>query len=211
MTDRTQPPMPAFGEPPTEAPTSWTTPQYAYPGPGAPAYPPAAEGQVYQPGAVAYPPPGFQPGTPQASLTPAGPERVGTGLLFALGGALLGGALTVILWKFGIQWSFTSFVLAAASVYLYRAGSGGVLKQGVVPLIGLIVAGTVVSFFACVAVDAYGYWASEDIDGSPWAFVADNIFRPEVLGSYARDIAFCVVFATLGMFSTLRRVVRSRA
>jgi hypothetical protein len=206
---------PSFGAPASGQPSPpayrGSAAEYAYPEPGAPVYPPIADGRAHQPGPATYPPPGLQPRTPQLPIASGGVELVGKGLLFALGGVLLGGGLTVILWKFGIQWSFTSFVLAAASVSLYRAGSGGVLKQGAVPVIGLILAGTVASFFACVAVDLYHYWGTEDVGDSPWTFITDNILRPQVLGLYGRDIAFFVGFAALGMFSTLRRVVRARA
>lgn len=169
--------------------------------------------------APAYPPASTPSWTPTADPSSyadaapgavAAPEIVGKGLMFALGGVVLGAAFTAILWKFGIQWSFTSFVLAAASVALYRMGSGGQVRKGVLPLVVLILLGTVASFFVCVAVDAYTYFTDEALDGSPWEFILDNIFRPKLLAAYGKDIAFFLLFAGLGTFSTLRGLLGAR-
>jgi hypothetical protein len=42
---------------------------------------------------------------------------------------------------------------------------------------------------------------------SATSFVMGNLFAPEVLGSYGTDMAMFGVFAALGVFSTLRRLL----
>lgn len=146
-----QPPAQTQFEPPAQAVTDqWTPPAAQWTPEPARWTPPT--GQWAATGAP-YAPPGMVTELPGQPF-PEPPEQVARGLLFSLGGVAVGIVFTAVLWHFGIQFAFTSFVLAAAAVYLYRIGAG-TLKKGVVPLIVVILAGTAVSFFACVALDAY--------------------------------------------------------
>ena len=115
-----------------------------------------------------------------------------------------------VVWSFGVQWAFTQFVTAALAVTFYRRGAGGTVTKGVIPLIALIVIGVLGSFFVCVGVDAYQYWASHDMGVPATTFVLTAITDPVVLGGYGRDLAFFVLFGAIGTFSTLRSLRRKR-
>jgi hypothetical protein len=149
-------------------------------------------------------------GTPPAQR-PVVIENVAKGLFFALGAVLGGVVLTVVVWRIGFVAAITSYVLAAGAIYLYDKGAGTVPKRGLVPILLLIVAGVVVAFFAIVASDA---WDAYDkfggsIGDSRVSFITNNMFRGEVLRSYGKDMAMFGVFAALGIYSTLRRLVAS--
>jgi hypothetical protein len=143
---------------------------------------------------------------------PVTTEQIGRGILFSLAGVIGGVALTVIVWRLGFVASITSFVLAAAAVFLYMKGAGTAPRKGLAPLILVIVLGVVVSFFSIIASDAWdaygklGGFATE----SRISFIFHNIFRGEILKGYKKDGAMFALFAGLGVFGTLRRLVAPR-
>src|SRR6476620_6182836 len=81
-------------------------------------------------------------------------EGVGLGMLGALCGVVLGSVLSVVAWRLGFITAITSFILAAAAVFLYAKLAGAAPRRGLAPLIVLIVVGTVVTFFLFIATDA---------------------------------------------------------
>ena len=158
------------------------------------------------------PPSSDQPfGTHAAAEQPVIIENVAKGLFFALGAVLGGIILTVVVWRIGFIASITSYVLAAGAIYLYDKGAGTVPKRGLIPILLLVVAGVVVAFFGIVASDAWDVYdkfgASTGDDRI--SFILNNIFRGEVLRGYGKDIAMFGVFAVLGIYSTLRRLMAS--
>jgi len=44
-----------------------------------------------------------------------------------------------------------------------------------------------------------------------WTFITDNMFRGEVLRSYGKDMAMFGLFAVLGVFSIMRRLLAQTA
>jgi len=140
-------------------------------------------------------------------------EFVPRGLLFALVAVLGGIVLTVVVWRLGFVASLTSFALAAGAVFLYAKGAGAAPRKGLVPLIVLILAGVVASFFAVIASDAWDAYDAFVLPGteSRWTFISENVFRGEVLRSYGKDMAMFGLFAALGIFSIMRRLVASAA
>lgn len=155
--------------------------------------------------------PAFDGPTPQMVQEPR--ERVGLGLLAALVAVVVGAVLTVVLWRLGFIASITSFAIAFGAIWLYSLVSGSVPRKGLGPLIALILAGVVLSFFAVVASDlseAYDKLIAGHFDVSRRQFISDNIFDGEVLSSYSKDMAMFGVFAVLGIFSTLRRLLVAR-
>lgn len=143
--------------------------------------------------------------------TPRG-EDVVRGLIFAIPAIIGGAALSALIWKLGFMASMSSYLLAAGAVFLYAKGSGGQIMRGIAPLILLIIVGVVVAFFACVAVDlntVYSKYAAV-APVSRSSFILDNLFRGEVLKNYGKEIGFFALFAGLGIFSTLRRLVQAR-
>ncbi len=180
---------------------------YPVPGsyPGQQPYPP----QPYVPQPPAEQPVGWAPG---AAAQPH-EEKVGRGLLFSLGGIVVGVVLTVLLWKVGFFASITSFAMAYATVWLYTRGAGAPPKKGVGAVIGVIVIGVVVSLASIVTADALDYLASDYPDASiaeKADFVAYNLLRPEVWQDYSTNVVMFVIFAALGTFGLIRQLGRAR-
>jgi hypothetical protein len=136
-------------------------------------------------------------------------EMIARGLVFSLAAVLGGIALTVVIWRLGFIASITSFALAAGAVFLYVRGAGSVPRKGLAPLVLLILAGVVASFFAVIASDAWDAYDKFVVPGTQtrWDFLTDNVFRGEVISSYGKDMAMFGVFAVLGIFSIMRRLM----
>jgi hypothetical protein len=147
--------------------------------------------------------------------TAAGPtERVALGLLAALGAVVGGAALTVLIWRAGYVASITSLVIAFGATWLYTVAAGSHPRRGLVPLIVLILVGVVLSFFAVVAsdlVDAYDYGVDSGLvpTVSKTEFVRRGLTDTELLSEYGKDMALFALFAVLGIFGTVRRLLAS--
>jgi len=156
--------------------------------------------------------PGYNSGAPFG--TPAEPrERVGLGLLAALAAVLGGVVLTVVVWRMGFLASITSFVIALGATMLYTKAAGAAPRKGLLPLIGIILFGVAASFFAVVASDAWTVYGDQNLaqyDVSRMTFIRDNLFNADILRGYGKDMAMFFVFAALGIFSTLRRLLSAR-
>jgi hypothetical protein len=157
----------------------------------------------------AYPAP--EKGAEPAVMPAHAPEAVARGLLAATLAVLAGVVLTVVIWRFGFIASITSFVMAAGAVFLYSRAAVTTPRKGLIPLVLLIVVGVVAAFFGVVASDAWDVYGQFDgvVGVSRSSFILDNIFRGEVLREYAQDMAMFGVFAVLGLFGTLRRLLSS--
>lgn len=201
MSEQQHPGRGSYGEnqPP---PQGQQGPQYPHGGPG-----PSYDGPGYGPPSQPYPPQAAWPDQAQALEPPAPPENVGRGLLFSLGGVIAGIVLTVLVWQLGFLASITSFALAWLAVFLYTKGSGGGLRRGVIPLLALVLVGVLAAFLACIAWDAYRYWQEHGLGGSAAEFVIGATFDPAVLSQYGPQFLMFLLFAGLGVFSTLRGLV----
>lgn len=147
-----------------------------------------------------------QPGQPPVAEPR---EKVLLGLLAATGAVVLGIVVTVVVWRLGFIASITSFLIAVGAVWLYAA-VGGRPRKGLLPLVGLVVLGVVLSFFGVVASDlweAYDELQVSQAGVSRSSFITENIFNGELLKGYGKDMAMFGVFALLGIFSTLRRLL----
>ena len=157
-----------------------------------------------------------QPQAPTADPVPAAQpvEIVPRGILWSLAAIPLGMLASVLIWKLGYIASISSFLIAGLATWLYTKGARAVPRRGLVALVGVIVAGVILSFLAIVAADIVDYHGTPEGQalGYPSALdmVAANLFDPKVLGSYGSDLVMFVVFAALGIFGTLRRLMRSR-
>jgi hypothetical protein len=138
-------------------------------------------------------------------------EAVGRGLLFSLVAIPVGVAAAVLIWQLGFIASITSFAIAAGAAWLYSRGAGTAPRAGLVPLIAVILTGVALSFLAIVAADLVSYYNTPEGAALGWpsasAFVMAHLFDPEVLGSYGTDLAMFGVFAALGIFGTVRRLL----
>jgi hypothetical protein len=143
----------------------------------------------------------------------APPERVLRGLLAALVAVLLGVALTVVIWRAGYVAAITSLAIAFGASYLYTLAAGRSARRGLVPLILLILLGVVVAFFAIVVSDLFEVYDDLGLSGSigRGKFVRENVFDPDLLKSYDKDLAWFAGFALLGIFGTIRQLFASRA
>jgi len=148
---------------------------------------------------------------PPAQPVAVAQENVLRGLSFGFLGVIGGVVLTVVVWRLGFVAAITSFVLAAGATFLYAKGAGTAPKRGIVPLAVLVVVGVVVAFFGIVASDI---WVAYDkfgpIGQNRVAFIWDNMFRGDVISTYRKDMIFFGLFAVLGVYSTLRRLIAQR-
>lgn len=204
---------------PAQAPTPQAYPAQSYPAQPYPPQQPSVSPQAYaqQPSApqpYAQQPPAGQPADwAPGAVAPTREERVGRGVLFSLGGIVVGMVLTVVLWKIGFFASITSFAMAYATVWLYAKGAGAPPRKGVPAVIGVIVVGVIVSLSSIVAADALDYLASDYPDATlaqKADFVLYNILRPEVWQDYTSSAAMFVIFAALGTFGLIRQLGRAR-
>jgi len=141
---------------------------------------------------------------------PAPIEQIGRGLLFSLASVFGGLVLTIVVWRLGFIASITSFVLAAGAVYLYAKGARTAPRRGLVPLVAIILLGVVACFFGVIASDAWDAYDELPMYESRLSFIGNNIFRGEVIKEYSKDMGMFALFAGLGIFSTMRRLVAAR-
>ena len=155
------------------------------------------------------------PAYPTSLSDPAEPpeptEFVARGLLSALVAIAGGIVVTVLIWRIGSIASVTGFIVAVGAVYLYSKGAGAQPRKGLVPLITLIVIGVIATFFAVMVSDAWDVYGNAALRGGEGrlGFIEDNIFRGDVVRSHGQDMAMFAVFAVLGIFSPLHRLLHS--
>lgn len=153
----------------------------------------------------------FPPSAPVPGFAAPGREKVALGLLGASAAALVGVLLTVVLWRAGFIAGITSFAIAAGAAFLYTKAAGAPPRRGLLLLLVVIILGVFLSFFAAVASDLWDAYDQFQLDGmeSRSEFIRDNLFRGEVLQNYGKDAAFFGLFAVLGIYGTIKRLVAS--
>jgi hypothetical protein len=143
------------------------------------------------------------------------PEHVGRGLLLSIGGVVAGVVLTVVIWKMGFVASLAGFAMAVACMKLYELGAGRPAKAGAIPLVALIVAGAVLCMLAVVGSDAADYYDEASAGAltgmSKAEFVRTAMTDGAILKEYLSTFAMMAVFTGLGIFSTLRGLMRGDA
>lgn len=141
-------------------------------------------------------------------------EMVSRGLIFSLGAIPVGMAVAVVIWKMGFIASISSFLIAAGAVFLYTKGAGTPPRQGLLPLLVVVVLGVAASFFAIVAADLITFFGTPEGQAlgypSEATFVRENLFNGALLKSYGSDLGMFVLFAALGVFGTIRRLLATR-
>jgi len=138
-------------------------------------------------------------------------EKVGTGLVFAVLGVVLGVALTIIVWQIGIIASITAFVMAWASVRLYARGAGAPPARGIPGLIALIIIGVLLCAVGIIASDAWRVLSTQVPDLPLSTLLSESIraaLDPNVWTQYGVNLLMFLAFAGLGVFSTLRTLGR---
>jgi hypothetical protein len=210
------------GTAPANAPSFQAPPPIGYSAPAAPVYPQAPGVPPAVPAQATYPPPPNQvPGFPGAvsSVYPAangvqlGEEAVGRGLLFAVGGVLLGVILNVALWQGGYIASIASFAMAWACLWLYAKGAGRAPQKGLIPVIALIGVGVVISLLAVFASDAVRLTSKYIYDPSLSDYLSAIglvLTSPEVWLENAGTVFMFFLFAALGSVGTIVRLAKAK-
>jgi len=134
---------------------------------------------------------------------------VARGVLFSLLGVVAGIIVTVILWQFGFVASITSFLMAWLTLWLYIKGAKAAPHKGIPAVIAVILIGAVLCLVGAIVSDAYVAFSQQysgmsvgDLLGASFGVLGD----PEVWSAYGINIVIFIVFAALGIFSTLRRL-----
>ncbi|MDO5286885.1 MAG: hypothetical protein Q4G45_08715 [Actinomycetia bacterium] len=205
-----QPAPPAVWGPPTQQPVvqpgAPVPPSQAQPAAAAPPGQPQAAATMAGPGTPAYvdyPPPVGEP---------AGrPERVGLGLLCALAAVLAGSVATALLLQAGWVFSLVALAMAWGGARLYQVGAGGPPRKGAWPLVVLLVVGVLFSWEVALAwmvhARAVSALGSEQAVSTTIQILLDSEFQ----GAAFRQGWVFLLFGALGIFSTVRGLLASRA
>jgi len=209
--------------PPTHTPASFLPPG-ASPAPTAYA-PPAGPVFTYAPSAgaatpappTAYPAPGDHAPSayPPATDEPAEPEAVGRGLVFSLGGVVLGIVAAIVFRQLNAALSLSSmkleFVLSAvpglvmayASVWLYTKGARTGPRKGLFPLLVVIVIGILAALTAALGADAMRMAMKiyPGDSGAQVTWVLEYLANPEVWTERSGSLLLYVIAAGIGSFS----------
>ncbi|MBA3020690.1 hypothetical protein [Propionicimonas sp.] len=215
--------------PPTHPPASFLPPEaspapttYAPPaGPAASYAPPSATFAYAPPAATAppttYPAPGDHAPSayPPATAEPAEPEAVGRGLVFSLGGIVLGVVAAIVFRQLNAALSLSSmkleFVLSAvpglvmayASVWLYTKGARTGPRKGLFPLLVVIVIGILAALTSALGADAMRMAMKiyPGDSGAQVSWVLEYLANPEVWTERGGSLILYVIAAGIGSFS----------
>jgi hypothetical protein len=209
-------------------PSAYPPPTFEQPAayPQAPVYPQAPGAYPQAPGAYpqasafgspvvgsSYPPVtgGVYPAVAPAGQVPEVPERVGRGLLFALGAVVAGIVVAVVLWQIGFIASFTSLLLASGAVWLYQKGAGTAPRKGALPLIFLILVGAALALAISMGFEVFRYVLGEGFDvGESLQFALAAMFNPVLWRANATSAVMFIAFAALGSVGVLRTLFRTK-
>lgn len=180
-----QPPLHSAPQPDPSLPPGWQLPpshQGPHPGPG-------AVSSVGDPGAR---------------------ENVLLGLALSLLSIPIAMVTAVLISAIGFIAAITGLVLSGSALALYAKGAGAAPRRGVLPLIGVIAVGVVACVLSIIAWDvsaAYDQYGSAGVSKS--SVIAQALVNPVIWKAEAGHVVMFVVFAALGMFGALRRIVAS--
>jgi hypothetical protein len=198
--------VPGFAPPPTQAMPSFAPPAAPFSAPA-----PSA----FQPAAMAYPVPG-QPvggnGAAVATQTDEVSEKVVRGLLFSLGGVVIGMVLAAVVWQLGFVAALTSLVMAYSCIWLYTRGAGRSPRKGAMPLVLVIMFGVFASLLAVFGSDAVQVAMKiyPGDTGAQLAWVVEFLTTPEVWKEQTGAVVMYLIFAGLGSFSIFTGLAKSR-
>ncbi len=143
-------------------------------------------------------------------------ENMLRGALFALIVIPVGIIAWVVIWSFGFVVSLVAYGVAAAAVWLYQKGSGGVVSRaGVFIISGVTLVTLLLSFYFGLVVDyvravadvtSMSAWDVPNIPGF-WTYLGEDF--PTLLGDNAFGLVLALAFGVLGSFSTLRRAFKA--
>lgn len=211
--------------PPTHTPASFLPPG-ASPAPTAYAPPAGPAASYAPPAATTYPAPGDHAPSayPPATDEPAEPEAVGRGLVFSLGGVVLGIVAAIVFRQLNAALSLSSmkleFVLSAvpglvmayASVWLYTKGARTGPRKGLFPLLVVIVIGILAALAAALGADAM--WIAMRIfpgdSDAQAAWVLKYLTNPKVWTERSGSLLLYVIAAGIGSLSVVSDRLKKR-
>jgi hypothetical protein len=135
------------------------------------------------------------------------------GLLLAVLAIPAGIVAWDVLWSFGFIAALVAFGISWAAIKLYVIGAGAEPdKDAAKVLLGIVVAGVVLSFVSGMAMDAQMVYSDTQhvsaiqafTSADFWSFFAANLGYADVWGQYTTDILISLAFAVLGAYGTIR-------
>jgi hypothetical protein len=208
------PPAAPTGYAPPAAPQAYAPPS-GYQAPGAfagSAYPAPDQHLTQQsPDASAAWTTGASP-TPQPWAEDDTVELVGKGLLFSLGGVVVGIVAAVALWQMNFVAALSSLVMAYSCVWLYTKGAGRSPRKGALPLLAVILVGIFASLAAAFASDAIRVALKiyPGNSGAQTGWVLSYLTNPAVWQQHISSVVMYLVFAGLGAFGIFVGLAKAR-
>lgn len=143
--------------------------------------------------------------------------KYGRGMVFALGGPVVGIALFVALWEIGFIASIASLALAWLTVYLYGKGAGSIDKKSIYIILSYISVGLVVCILSMIVADCLRY-ALDSLKTTSvislltstefWSYVWQNMTQNgEMWKSYATNILMAVGFSVWGAYGIVKQLI----
>ena len=147
---------------------------------------------------------------------PEAPENVLRGFLFSLIVVPVGVVAWVLIWELGFVASVVAFGIAAATVWLYRRGSGGkVSPRGAIAIVAVVIGTLLLAFYSGLVWD-YVLAVGKQVGLSPVDALTNPAFWPSfnadfgsIVSANGTGLLFAFGFGAIGVFSTLRRVLRA--
>ncbi len=228
-----QQPHPGFGQQPAQGfPQGGPQQGYQQPAPGFPqqGFPQQPPVQVPPQGFPPQPPQGFPqqpqgtgPVPPSAEQNPSAgdatfateaqppvKENVGRGVLFSLGGILVGMVGGALLYQLGLIGSIVGIVMAFAVLILYTRGAGTDPRKGIVPVIIVIILGLLISWTFTLGtelfIEALGKGASV---GEALQFASMYALDGRVWSLAKADAIRFFIFGVIGLALTTGTMIKS--
>ncbi len=139
------------------------------------------------------------------------PENVSMGILFAIGGVLVGMVAAAAVYHFGFIASIVALGMAIGCLWLYGKGAGSPPRKGAVPLLVLIILGLVLAWLFTLGTELYlaateqGATAAEAL-----SFASSMLFDGRLWSATGTDALIFFLFGALGLFGSVRQLLAAR-
>ena len=144
----------------------------------------------------------------QSMAVPVQREKVVTGIIGALIGAVIGGAVIILLGRLGYVASISGWILAVCTLKGYQLlGKGFSTKSLVICLILIVVTPYLADRvdWAMYVKEAWESWGDKISFGEAFALVPEIVASDaEIKAEYIKALVMIYIFAALGAFSTIK-------
>ena len=149
----------------------------------------------------------------------AGQPNKRRGMLLSVAAIPAAMVLWVIVWSMGYIASIVAFALAYAVIWLYEKGAGAKPDKTVaLPLVAIILVGSLLSFMAGMAADGWSYYHSAEYtamaqptDGEVIGYIVQDFSNSQIWGAYTNDIMMTVLFTLIGAGGVIYTLFKSKA